>query len=401
MTTAIVNARAVLPDRIEDGCAILIEEGRIAAVGREGDLPAAALRFDAGGATVIPGLVDIHTHGALGHTFNEPTAEAFGAILRANAAMGVTSVVGTLAPASFPDMTACLGYARGWMATERRVATERAEDTEASEARLLGMHLESPYVNPAQKGALDPVSLRAPADDAAGAEELLAYADALRLFVLAPELPGAFELIERLAGRGVVVAAGHSMAKDEQVAEAMRHGLSHVTHLWSAMSSTVREGPWRKPGLLEAGLVFEGLTVEMIADNRHLPPTLMKLAVKCIPPERLCVISDATSGAGLAEGSEFRMGAMAYEVRDGVGMMFDRTAFGGSTTLLGRMLPILTGVVGVSLLDAVTMCSRTPARVVGWGDRVGSIEAGKVADLVVLDDGLLPARVMLRGVWLD
>nr|MCU0510468.1 amidohydrolase family protein [Anaerolineae bacterium] len=79
----------------------------------------------------------------------------------------------------------------------------------------------------------------------------------------------------------------------------------------------------------------------------------------------------------------------------------DRTAFGGSTTLLGRMLPILTGVVGVSLLDAVTMCSRTPARVVGWGDRVGSIEAGKVADLVVLDDGLLPARVMLRGVWLD
>ncbi|MCU0508751.1 MAG: N-acetylglucosamine-6-phosphate deacetylase, partial [Anaerolineae bacterium] len=93
MTTAIVNARAVLPDRIEDGCAILIEEGRIAAVGREGDLPGDAARFDAGGATVIPGLVDIHTHGALGHTFNEPTAEAFGAILRANAAMGVTSVV--------------------------------------------------------------------------------------------------------------------------------------------------------------------------------------------------------------------------------------------------------------------------------------------------------------------
>ena len=384
---AIVNARAVLPDRIEDGCAILVEDGRLAGVGREGDLPADVARFDARGATVIPGLVDIHTHGAQGHTFNEPTAEAFGAILRANAAVGVTSVVGTLAPASFADMTACLGYAREWMAEER------------PGARLLGMHLESPYVNPAQKGALDPASLRVPDDGSAA--ELLAYADALRIFVLAPELPGAMTLIEQLAARGVVVAAGHSMAQDEQVAEAMRHGLSHVTHLWSAMSSTVREGPWRKPGLLEAGLVFEGLTVEMIADNRHLPQTLMKLAVKCIPCDRLCVISDATSGAGLPEGSEFRMGAMAYEVRDGVGMMFDRSAFGGSTTLLGQTLPILTRVVGVSLLEAITMCSLTPARVAGCADQAGSIEAGKRADLAVLDDALLPRQVMLRGRWLD
>jgi N-acetylglucosamine-6-phosphate deacetylase len=384
---AIVNARAILPDRIEDGCAILIEDRRIVAVGREGDLPQDAPRFDAGGATVIPGLVDIHTHGGLGHTFNEPTEEAFGAILQANARLGVTSVVGTLAPASFEDMTACLGYARQWMAGER------------PGARLLGMHLESPYVNPAQKGALDPGSLRVPGDGSSAA--LLDYADVLRIFVLAPELPGALRLIAQLAGKGVVVAAGHSMARDDQVAAAMAHGLSHVTHLWSAMSSTVRMGPWRKPGLLEAGLVFDALTVEMIADNRHLPPTLMKLAAKCIPPERLCVISDATSGAGLPEGSEFAMGAMKYEVRDGVGMMFDRTAFGGSTTLLGRMLPILTGVVGVSLLDAVPMCSLTPARVVGWADKVGSIAAGKLADLVVLDDGLLPERIMLGGRWLD
>jgi N-acetylglucosamine-6-phosphate deacetylase len=384
---AIVNARIVLPDRIANDLAVLVRDGRIEAVCREGDLPADAARADAGGRYLIPGLVDVHTHGALGHTFNEPTAEAFDAILRANALWGVTSVVGTLAPARMVDIVACLDYAREWMREER------------PGARLLGMHLESPYVNAAQKGALDPESLRQPDDGSA--ELLLYYADVLRILVLAPELPGALPLIEKLTGRGVVVAAGHSMAKDEQVREAMARGLSHVTHLWSAMSTTVREGPWRKPGLLEAGLVFEGLTAEMIADNRHLPPTLMKLAVKCIPPERLCVISDATSGAGLPEGSEFAMGAMKYEVRDGVGMMYDRTAFGGSTTLLGRMLPILTGVVGVSLLDAVTMCSLTPARVAGRGSDIGSIEAGKLADLALLDDALLPARVMLRGRWLD
>ncbi len=385
--TAIVNARAVLPDRVEEACAILIEDGRIVAAGREADLPSDAPRFDAGGLTIIPGLVDIHTHGALGHTFNEPTVEAFETILRANAAWGVTSVAGTLAPAAMAELTGCLDFARRFMRVN------------GAHARLLGMHLESPYVNPAQKGALDPASLRTPDDGSAAA--LLDYADVLRILVLAPELPGALALVEALAARGIVVAAGHSSAKDEQVREAMAHGLSHVTHLWSAMSSTVREGPWRKPGLLEAGLVFDGLTVEMIADNRHLPATLMKLAVKCIPPQRLCVISDATSGAGLPEGSEFAMGAMRYEVRDGVGMMFDRTAFGGSTTLLGKMLPILTSVVGVSLLDAVTMCSLTPARVAGWADHIGSLEAGKLADLVVLNDALLPGRVMLGGRWLD
>lgn len=386
MQLAIINARAVLPDRIEDGCALLIEAGRIAAIGRAADLPADAPRYDAHGATLIPGLVDIHTHGALGHTFNEPTAEAFATILRANARLGVTSVVGALAPAPLDDLARCLGFAREWTPSE-------------AAARLLGMHLESPYVNPAQKGALDPQSLRTPDDGSA--ERLLDYADVLRIFVLAPELPGALPLIEKLAAAGIVVAAGHSMAQDAQVREAMAHGLSHVTHLWSAMSSTVREGPWRKPGLLEAGLVFDGLTAEMIADNRHLPPTLMKLAVKCVPPDRLCAISDATSGAGLPDGSEFTMGALKYEVADGVGMMFDRTAFGGSTTLLGQMLPILTGVVGVPLLDAVTMCSLTPARVVGWADRIGSLAPGKLADLVLLDDGLLPARVMIEGQWQD
>lgn len=384
---AIVNARIVLPDRIAAGRAVLIERDRVTAVCPEGELPESATRFDAGGRIVIPGLVDIHTHGALGHTFNEPAAEAFGAILRANARAGVTSVVGTLAPAPMQDMAACFALAREWMREAR------------PGARLLGTHLESPYVNPAQKGALDPASLRTPDDGTAG--PLLDFADVLRIFVLAPELSGAAALIEQLAARGVVVAAGHSSAKDEQVAAAMAHGLSHVTHLWSAMSSTVREGPWRKPGLLEAALVFDGLTAEMIADNRHLPPTLMKLAVKCIPAERLCVVSDATSGAGLPEGSEYGMGAMKYEVRDGVGMMFDRTAFGGSTTLLGQMLPILREVVGVSLVDAVTMSSLTPARVAGWADRIGSLEAGKLADLVVLDDALAPAHVMIGGRWID
>jgi N-acetylglucosamine-6-phosphate deacetylase len=143
------------------------------------------------------------------------------------------------------------------------------------------------------------------------------------------------------------------------------------------------------------------LTAEMITDNRHLPPTLMRLAYKCIGPDRLCIISDATSGAGLAEGERFRMGNMEYEVRDGVGMMLDGTAFAGSTTLLNQMLPILVQVVGVPLVEAVRMATLTPARVIGFDGCKGSLEAGKDADVVVFEDDFTPWRVMIGGRWVN
>ena len=157
----------------------------------------------------------------------------------------------------------------------------------------------------------------------------------------APELPGALALTQQLMQLGIVAAAGHSAAREEDVKPLIDAGLRHMIHLWSAQSTTIREGPWRKPGLLEVSLTDERLTGEMIADGKHLPPTLMKLAYKCLGPDRLCAISDATNGAGLPEGSHFRMGGMEYDVCDGVGMMLDRSAFAGSTTLLNQMIPIL------------------------------------------------------------
>ncbi len=382
---ALTNGRIVLPDRIVADRAVVIEAGRIAGLAFPGDLGSEVEAIDVAGRWISPGLVDIHIHGAVGHTFNEPTVEAFGAITAENARRGVTALLATLATAPLDDLEACLDFVRGW-----------PRDGHGG-AQVLGAHLESPYIHPAQKGALDPAHLRSPDDGSAG--RLLAYADVLKIWVLAPELPGALELIARLAERGIVPAAGHSMARDADVLAAMERGLRHVTHIWSAMSSTVREGPWRRPGLLEAALTFDGLSVEMIADNRHLPPTLMKLARKCIGPDRLCVISDATGGAGLPEGAVFGMGGMTYQVRDGVGMMFDGSGFAGSATLLNRMIPVLTDVVGVSVPEAVRMASLTPARVIGWDDRKGSIAAGKDADIAIFDDDFTPWRVMIGGRW--
>ena len=382
---ALVNGRVVLPDMVTQDKAVVIEGGKIAGIADEGALGSKVEKIDVGGRIVMPGLIDIHTHGAVGHTFNEPTADAFDAITRENARRGVTALLATLATAPIPDLARCFDFCRAWM-KESHAGTQ-----------ILGAHLESPYINPAQKGALDPANIRLPNDGSVDA--ILEFRDVLKIFVLAPELPGAHDLVAKLARAGIIPAAGHSSAKDEQVLAAMRVGLRHVTHIWSAMSSVVREGPWRKPGLLEAALVFDGLSVEMICDNKHLPPTLMQLAYKCIGADRLCAISDATSGAGLPDGARFVMGGMAYEVRDGVGMMFDRSAFAGSSTLVNEMIPILKNVVGVPLVEAIRMLTLTPARVLGVNDRKGSIAPGKDADLAIFDDDWRAWRTMIRGEW--
>lgn len=389
MRIALTNGHIVLPDRIITGQALVVEGETIVGLAAADDLGSETARLDVGGRLITPGLIDIHTHGALGHSFNERDQTAWTAILQENARRGVTSLVATLAPEPIPDLVRCFEFCRRWMRAARADGC----------ARVLGAHLESPYVSPAQKGALDPTAMRTPDDGSVDA--LLAHADALRIFVLAPELPGALDLVRRLAELGIVPAVGHSSATDEQVAAAMRAGLRHVTHIWSAMSSVVREGPWRRPGVLEAALVFDGLTVEMIADNRHLPATLMKLACKCIGPDRLCVVSDATNGAGLPTGTRYRMGGMEYVVGDGVGMMLDNTAFAGSTTLLNQMIPILRDVVGVPLVEAIRMTTLNPARAIREDATIGSIAPGKRADIAIFDDDFSAWRVLIGGQWLD
>lgn len=381
---ALVNGRVVLPAEVVERT-VLIDDGRIAGIVDSGALPPGTERIDVGGRLVAPGLIDIHTHGALGHTFNEPSAEAYSVITRENASHGVTSLLATLVTAPIADLVACLQFARHWIG-------------EAHEgAQVLGVHLEGPYLSVAQKGAQDPAHIRTPDDGTA--DLLLAQADVLRIVTLAPELPGALELTQRITRLGIVPAAGHSSAREDEVQAAMRRGLRHAVHLWSGQSSTVREGPWRKPGLLEMALTCDGLTAEMIADNRHLPPTLMRMAYRCKGAGRLCVVSDATSGAGLPEGSRFQMGGMEYDVRDGVGMLLDRTAFAGSTTLLDGMVRVLTQVVGVPLVEALRMASLTPARIIGVEGRKGSLAAGKDADIAIFGDDLTVWRTMVAGRW--
>lgn len=383
---AIVNGRVILPDRVETNKAVVVEGGKIKGIEDTGALADGLQKIDAAERYVTPGLIDIHTHGALGHTFNEATGDAFRVITEENARSGVTSLLATFATASIPDLVRGLNASREWMSVPH------------TGAQVLGVHLEGPYFSHDQRGAQDPQHLRTPDDGSADA--LLQHSDIIRIMSFAPELPGALELTRRVAQLSIVPAAGHSSARDEDLLAALEIGLRHTIHIWSGQSSTVREGPWRKPGLLEATLTYKGFTAEMIADNKHLPATLMKLAYKCLGADRLCVVSDATNGAGLPDGSFFKMAELEYLVEDGVAMTLDRKSFAGSTTLINRMVPILTHVVGVPLVEAVRMASLTPARVIGWDDRKGSLKAGKDADIAIFDEDFTACGVMSNGKWI-
>jgi N-acetylglucosamine-6-phosphate deacetylase len=382
---ALINGTIVLPVEISDHKAIVIDQDKILDICEVDALREDVDIVDVEGRMIAPGMIDLHTHGAMGYTFNEPGITAFQTITNEYLKQGVTALLATLATASIQELISALDFCRDWMASAH------------SGAQILGVHLEGPYFNPEQRGAQDPNNLRTPDDGSLDA--LLAYQDVIRIMSFAPELPGAFELTRRLSTMGIIPAAGHSSAIDEDINTAIDLGLRHVIHLWSGQSTTRREGPWRKPGLLETALASDQLTGEIIADNKHLPPTLLKLAYKCFGPDRLCVVSDSTSGAGLADGDHFVMGNMEYYVKDGVGMMLDDSAFAGSVIMLNAMVSNLVSTVGVPLVDAFRMVSLTPATILGIEEQKGSLEIGKDADIAILANDFSVWRTMMKGQW--
>ena len=205
--TALTNGRIILPDRVVTGQALVVESGQIAGLADPGTLGSEVQQIDVGGRLISPGLIDIHMHGAMGHTFNEPTAEAFGSITAETARRGITSLLATTSTAPIPALVESLAFARQWLAEAR------------DGSQILGVHVEGPYFDLAQAGAQDPANIRHPDDGTP--EQLLAYGDVIKMMTFAPELPGALALASRLAELGIVPALGHSSAKDTEVLAAL------------------------------------------------------------------------------------------------------------------------------------------------------------------------------------
>lgn len=368
---SITNGKIITPQGVIENHALVIENGIIQRIVPASLAPPApeAEVIDAAGAYVSPGFVDIHVHGARGRDTMEASLEALAEITRFHASGGTTALTPSLIGDSPERISAVLD------------TIQQAMNQHLGGARILGAHMEGPYVNPKMAGALPPQFIRNP-DPA----EYLPWLDREGLvthMTLAPELPGALELIDALMEREIVPCGGHTVATGEQVEAAIDRGLCHATHLFSAMSAVAKIGPIRVAGAVEAFLADDRVMVEVIADGKHLPALMLRMTVNAKGLDRVCVITDATAGAGLPEGTEYTIGATRAVVHEEVGMLPDASALAGSTATMIRVVRTMVEKVGLPLTDAVRLASLNPARVLSLAGHKGSLEPKKDADVVI------------------
>jgi N-acetylglucosamine-6-phosphate deacetylase len=369
------NARLVFPDAIRDGLELVVEKGKIAEI-RERSSAAAT---DLGGNYLAPGFIDLHVHGALGRDTMEATPEAFQAICDYHASGGTTSLLLTTLTAPISEIVAVLRAVRALSGAVKQIA---------------GVHVEGPFISKAQPGAQRTEFIRDP--DTNAVDSLLGVANVIKIMTLAPELPNALALIDRLRLHQVIVSGGHSDASDVEARLGFEYGMRHVTHTFNAMSSARRSGIYREAGLLEFALSEPEIICELIADGHHVSPTLMKMLYRAKGPSGICLVTDATAGAGQVEGTEFTLSGRRCVVADGVCLLADRTALAGSASRMIDLVRVMVNEVGIPLVEAVAMASANPARALGLTAK-GKLEAGADADLVVFSPQLEVVQTFVGG----
>lgn len=339
--------------------------------------------IDLGDRTIAPGFVDLHVHGGAGVDLSgddpDEVADSVGRISAFHAAHGTTALVATTVSDTPARLAATLaGIAR---------ATGRT----AGGGRVVGAHLEGPFLARGRAGAHRPEALRLP--DPGELDRLTAAAaGTLRIVTLAPELPGGLDLVERVVARGAVAALGHSDATYEQALAAIDRGASHLTHLFNAMSPLHH----RHPGLAGAGLVAEGVTLEVIADGHHLHPGILRLLGR-LAPERVVAVSDATAAAGLPAGRH-RLGPVDVDLEgDRVALAGRPEVLAGSALTMDRAVAALVASGGFDLAAALRAASAVPAAVLRGAAGPGELVEGAPADLVVLEADLRVAATLVGG----
>jgi N-acetylglucosamine-6-phosphate deacetylase len=382
-TLTISSARIVTPSGIVEDGYLVVEGSRIAAVGdgRPPDVPGQPI--DAGGMWALPGPIDIHCHGGGGRSFQEPDAEAIRMVLTTHARGGTTSIVPAIAACALEERHACLEALRA------------AQASAPPCLEILGAYVEGPYFSQKERGA-QPADLIGPPTPDDYLPTLEAYGSFIRVWSLAPELPGSIDLIHELRARGIIPALGHSDASEEDIAAAVEAGGRLVTHIYCAQSTFHRVEADKKLGVAEMALLLDDLTVEVIADGKHLPPRLLQLVLKNKRPDQVCLITDAMPAAGMAPG-EYAFLDDTVWVTDEVAYRADRQRYAGSVLTMARALAITAEHGGVGIPGLCQMASLTPARLLGVADRKGSLEPGKDADIVLLDEDLEVRMTICRG----
>ncbi|MGX1312878.1 N-acetylglucosamine-6-phosphate deacetylase [Streptomyces calvus] len=371
-TTVLTGARVVLPTGTVTDGRVIVEGTRIAATA-----PEHAETLDASGHWLVPGFVDLHNHGGGGSSFAGGTAEDILHGVRTHRAHGTTTLVASA-------VTGDLDF----LARHAAMLAELAEQGD-----IAGIHFEGPFISPCRKGAHNEDLLRDP--DPAEVRKLIDAAHGhARMMTLATELPGGLASVRLLTEHGVIAAVGHTDATYEQTVQAIDAGATVATHLFNAMPPLGH----RAPGPVAALLEDERVTVELINDGTHLHPASLQLAFHRAGAARVAFITDAMDAAGFGDG-RYMLGPMEVEVADGVARLVEGGAIAGSTLTLDRAFQRAVTVDGLPVEDVVAAISANPARLLGLDDRIGSLEPGKDADLVVLDENFTLKGVMRRGEW--
>lgn len=381
--TLLTNARIVLLDGVRAAGWIRLDGARIARVGAAGSPPEPSPTdphedvVDLHGRYLLPGFVDMHVHGGGGAAFSSGnvgqslTAAAF------HRTHGTTTIIASMVSTELSVLERYLSDLAGLV----------------EDGLVAGLHLEGPFISKARCGAHDPAALRAP-DPVVLRRLLAAGRGTVKMVTLAPELEHGIEATHLLANSGVIAAVGHTDGQYETAAEAFAAGAKVATHLYNAMPGVHH----RYPGPVTAAIEDENVIIEMVNDGVHVHPAVVGMTFNAVGAHRLALITDAMAAAGGPDGA-YRLGSLDVEVSGGVARLAGGGSIAGSTLTMDVALRRTVRELGIPLDEAAVSASLTPARALGLDSEIGSIETGKYADLVVLDDDLEVKGVMKRGAW--
>ena len=378
------NASLVLPDGVLEQGWLLVEDGRITGVAATSGQPEPVLApttevRDVAGLHVVPGFVDMHVHGGGGAAFSAGDVEQALVAARFHLGHGTTTIMASTVTGPLAEIEHHIGELSGLV----------------QDGLLAGIHLEGPFISKARCGAHDPGLLRTPTRTDV-TRLLRAGAGTVRMVTIAPELEDGMDAVRLLTDSGVIAAIGHTDATYAQTRTAIELGAPVGTHVFNAM----RPVHHREPGPVTALLEQEQVLCEVVNDGLHVHPSVVHLMFAAAGAHRIALITDAMVAAGVGDG-EYRLGALTVQVRDGEARLTDGDSLAGSTLTMDNALRNAVRLAGVSLVDAAISASLTPARALGIADLVGSLETGKQADLVVLDEDLRVGSVMRKGEWVD
>ena len=357
---------------------ILAEDGKICQIG-ENLSPEGAQVKDMSGYRIVPGFIDIHTHGAVGVDVNAATPEDFEKICRFQATQGTTGWLGSVLTDTREQTLWCIDQFKGW------------EKLEHQGAEVLGIHLEGPFLSPEYKGAMPEHLLQKP-----NLELLKEYQEAaegrIRYITVSPELDGMVDFISEIGKLGIVTAIGHSGADYDTAMAAIEHGAQGATHTGNAMKLLHQHFPAIWGAVLEDDRVF----CEIICDGRHLHPGTVRLIIKTKGLDKVVAITDSIMAAGLPDG-KYKLGVNDVIVVDGDAQLANGGSRAGSTLTTGQALKNLLKFTGRPLEEIIPLLTENPAKLIRVFDRVGSIEEGKAANLVALDDDCNICRTFVKG----